>query len=65
MANQFLVQIHQFISDRQASSRQSVDQSRSRGDRGRESFHQGRLDELQKLRDFLGEQFDLDTQTYY
>lgn len=65
MANQFLVEIHDYISrqielgltDRQAAL--------DRADVERLCFLDGRLDELRLLRAYLSEHFDLATQKYY
>ncbi len=65
MANQFLVEIHDFITGRLESARKACEEARSREDRGKLRFHEGRLDELGSLRAFLSEHFDLDTQNYY
>lgn len=65
MANQFLVEIHEYISTQMALGRQARTEAQSRGDRGHMKFCDGRMDELQTLRLFLSDQFDLDTQTYY
>ncbi len=65
MANQFLVEIHEFISTQMALGHQAQTEAQARGDRGQMKFCDGRMDELQKLRRFLSDQFDLDTQTYY
>lgn len=65
MANQYLVQIHQYITEQIGESQKhqaaaSVDQ-----DAWETRFYDGKLAELRKIRAFLSEHFDLHTQHYY
>ena len=65
MANQYLVEIHDFISTQMALGQEARREARARGDDRSVKFYEGRLDELKKLRVFVSDHFDLDTQVYY
>ena len=65
MANQFLVEMHEFITHQTALSREALEAAQSRGDGAQSKYCAGQLDELHRLRAFLSAHFDLDTQTYY
>ena len=65
MANQFLVEIHEYISRQiEAGIRDQTD-ARTRGDGDREVFMEGKISELKKIRSFFSDHFDLNTQKYY
>lgn len=65
MANQFLVEIHNHISQQIEQSRKGRELALSVDDRRRLSFYDGKLDELMKLRRYLNDGFNLNTQRYY
>ena len=65
MANQFLVEIHDFITTQTSTTSKALEEANSRGDRAQSQYCSGPLDELNRLRAFLSTHFDLDTQTYY
>lgn len=65
MANEFLVDIHNHLSRQIEQSRTACEQARSERDENRFAFYDGKLDELMKLRSFLSQTFNLNTQRYY
>lgn len=65
MANQFLVEIHDYISRQiEAGGRDRAD-AQSRQDEDRTAFMDGKISELKMIRRFLSDHFDLNTQTYF
>lgn len=64
MANQFLVDIHQYIRGQIDQSREARQQAVLVKDERRVVFYDGKLDELMRLRDYLSEAFNLHTQQY-
>lgn len=65
MANQFLVEIHDYISRQIEASLKYREQARDQGDAKRQAFIDGHLSELRLMREFLSEHFNLATQKYY
>jgi hypothetical protein len=65
MANQFLVEIHDYISRQSDAGAEERKRARDRGDEKRLSFIDGKLSELKLIRNFLSDHFDLTTQKYY
>jgi hypothetical protein len=65
MANQFLVEIHDYISRQLEAGLKESGEARNRGDEKRLAFMNGHLSELRLIRTFLSEHFDLTTQMYY
>ncbi len=65
MANQFLVEIHNHISRQIEAGGKDLADARSRRDKDRTAFMDGKLGELKRMRRFLTEHFDLSTQKYY
>ena len=65
MANQILVEIHEHISRQMDEGRKDMAEAKNRGDKEREIFTQGIVDELKVIRDYLSDHFDLNTQKYY
>lgn len=65
MANQFLVEIHDYITQQMESCLKYREEARSRGDEKRLAFIDGHLLELRLMREFLSERFNLTTQKYY
>jgi hypothetical protein len=62
MPNEFLTEIHEYITQAitAAKSRQS-----SAVDRNDQVFYAGQIEELQALRQYLTDHFDLSTHRYY
>ena len=65
MANQFLVEIHEYISRLMDTGAKDLADARSRGDKDRMVFAEGKIDELKMIRSYLSDRFDLSTQKYY
>jgi hypothetical protein len=65
MANAFLVEIHDYISRQIEASLKYREEARDRSDEKRLAFIDGHLLELQLMRQFLSERFDLTTQKYF
>ena len=65
MANQFLVEIHDYISRRIEAGHKERSDAQTRHDAQRAAFMDGRIDELKAIRRFLSDHFDLTTQKYY
>ena len=65
MANQFLVEIHRYLSRQIDTADRARQEARSLGDSARQAFYAGKIDELHKLRAYISEKFDLLTQKYY
>ncbi|MBW2368233.1 MAG: hypothetical protein JRH15_10135 [Deltaproteobacteria bacterium] len=65
MANQFLVDIHQFIVDQLACSRQAIKSAKACGNTKTVNFHEGRVEEFLVFRKLIDENFNLNTQSYY
>ena len=65
MANQYLIDIHDYISSKIDAARNAKNIAVQEEDPARVGNLDGQLDELAALRRFLEEHFDLPTQSYY
>lgn len=65
MANQYLIDIHDYISSKIDGARKAKNIAVQQEDPARVGNLDGQLDELVALRRFLKEHFDLPTQSYY
>jgi hypothetical protein len=65
MANQFLIDIHEYISQRMDEERRRLDTALAAGDDERTALLKGRLDQWIDIRIFLSDNFDLLTMKYY
>ena len=65
MSNQFLVKLHDHITQQIDEVNHQKSQAQSRGDELRSSFLKGKSSELKAIRKFLSKNFDLITQKYY
>lgn len=65
MANQFLVEIHDYISGRIEAGVKDLTHAQLSQDTDREAFMDGKINELKMIRRFLSDHFDLSTQKYY
>jgi hypothetical protein len=65
MANQYSVEIHQYISDKIAEAKKNKDIAERQKDRPLEHFYAGQLRELNKIREYMAAKIDLKTQKYY
>ena len=60
MPNDYSIEIHQYLTEKIAENERFVKQ---RG--GKSPFHEGQLDELRWIRQYLAEHIDLKDFTYY
>lgn len=65
MSNQFLQEIHQYLTGSILASQTAAKTAAQTGDAAQLHFHQGKLEELQALRAFLDAHINLTTQRYY
>ena len=65
MANQYLIEIHNYINTKIADAQVAKKATAQREDSAQISYLNGQLDELDALRRFLKDHFDLPTQSYY
>lgn len=65
MANQYLVDIHDFINKKIDGAQKAKKAAVQDQDPGQINYLDGQIDELGALRHFLKEHFDLPTQRYY
>ena len=65
MSNQFLSEIHDYISLEIAESQRAAQTAEQKGDVPGLRFHQGMLQEWFVIRNFLDAHFNLSTQRYY
>lgn len=65
MPHAFSVEIHDYLSDKILSARNGIDQATLKQDQALESYHKGRLLELEIMRQYLTDNIDLKTQKYY
>lgn len=65
MANQFLIEIHNYLSQHMEAANRAMRKAVTLGDRQRQQFNAGKVDELKALRAYVSENFDLSTQEYY
>ena len=65
MANQYSVEIHQYISDKIAEAKKNKEIAKGQQDHLSEQFYAGQLRELNKIREYMAAKIDLKTQKYY
>jgi len=65
MANQFLVEIHDFLSTKLAAIMRQEKEAIAINDHDAQDYCQGQLYELKALRIYLNQNFNLDTHKYY
>ena len=65
MANQYSVEIHQYISEKIAEAKKKKEIAENQQDRPSEHFYAGQLWELSKIREYMAANIDLKTQKYY
>lgn len=65
MPNEYLVQIHDYIGEQIARARQNKLAAQRSNDIEAAWYCEGRLQELQALRKFISDNFDLLTQVYF
>ena len=65
MANEYSVEIHNFITSNIASASDNLEKSLKTGDQKEQAYWQGQLDELTWIRKYLKEHMDLKDFIYY
>jgi len=65
MANEYLVQIHDYITEKMAAAEKLEKRAKALGDHETRQFYAGQINELDAIRHYLSEHVDLKTQTYY
>ena len=65
MANQYSVEIHDYISDKIAAATHRQKQAEAADDSAASQFYAGQLYELEKIREYMAKNIDLKTQKYY
>lgn len=65
MPHAFSVEIHDYLSLKIASAEKGKTNADQQNDRDLQSYYEGQLLELKKMRSYLTENIDLKTQRYY
>lgn len=65
MAHQFSVEIHDFLTTSMETARQALRQAQEQGRAEEAGYLEGRLEELQHLRELLSARYDLRFHKYY
>ncbi|MDF1593991.1 MAG: hypothetical protein P1P89_20990 [Desulfobacterales bacterium] len=65
MPNQFLTEIHAYITEALTDAKSRQRSADVCNDQAGKHFYAGRIEELQALRRYLADHFDLSTQRYY
>jgi hypothetical protein len=65
MTNEFSVIIHNYISDKIATTEKNIQYAEKKNDIESISYYEGQLKELNSIRQFMAEKIDLKTQKYY
>ncbi|UCD81102.1 MAG: hypothetical protein JSW26_06650 [Desulfobacterales bacterium] len=65
MANEYLVAIHSYISDKIAAAEKNKKTAEQQNDLTSLHYWQGQLQELETIRQYLAEKIDLKTQKYF
>jgi hypothetical protein len=63
--NQFLTEIHEYITEGISAATSRQNSADCRNDQVEKHFYAGKIEELQALRRYLSDHFDLGTQQYY
>ena len=65
MANEYLVLVHNYITEKIAVAEEGKKKARKQGDHETQTFCDGQLKELYNIREYLTARIDLKTQKYY
>ena len=65
MANEYLIEIHNYISEKIVCAQSQKDEASANNEMGSRRFYEGQLKEWQHLRAYLAEKTDLKTQKYF
>ncbi len=65
MANEYLVEIHNYISERLAFAKNKKKEADANNDLESKRFYEGQLEEWLQMRTYLASKVDLKTQKYF
>ena len=65
MANEYLIEIHNYISEKIAHAQSRKDEANANNELKSRRFYEGQLKEWYYLREYLAETVDLKTQKYF
>jgi len=65
MANEYLVEIHNYISEKTAAAQKNKIFAEQQNDLNSKQYWEGQLQELATIRQYLAEKIDLKTQKYF
>lgn len=65
MSNQYLVEIHNYLTNQLEKTKLEREDAQARGDHSRSDYLDGMAAEMLYIRKYLSNQFDLITQKYY
>jgi hypothetical protein len=65
MANEYLIEIHNYISQKIVCAQNRKDEANSNKELESQQFYEGQLKEWHYLRTYLAEKVDLKTQKYF
>ena len=65
MANEYLIEIHNYISENIARAQRRKDEANTNNELESRRFYEGQLKEWHHLRKYLAETVDLKTQKYF
>jgi hypothetical protein len=65
MANEYLIEIHNYISQKIVCAQNRKDEANSNNELESQRFYEGQLKEWHYLRTYLAEKVDLRTQKYF
>ena len=65
MANEYSVEIHQYISAKIAKATREIKKAEEANDAATGRYYEGQLYELVKIREYMADKIDLKTQKYY
>ena len=65
MANEYLIDIHNYISKQIDLAQKSQTEAQEKNDRASQRFYKGQLSEWAWIRAYLAEKVDLKTQKYF
>jgi hypothetical protein len=65
MANEYLIDIHNYISERLASVENKKEEADANNDLESKLFYEGQLEEWLEMRSYLASKVDLKTQKYF
>jgi len=65
MANEYLIEIHNYISEKILRAQNRKDRANANNEMASQRFYEGQLKEWHHLRTYLTEKVDLKTQKYF